>query len=286
MTPTSGDGSLRRRLSVANHDRDVAGLTYVYPVLSRRSGGVSIGINLNPNNACNFRCVYCQVPDLSRGSGPAIDLERLRTELKQLLDALDRDEERGSVPLKDFAFSGNGEPTSSPDFCAALEIVRQVRDERVALRGLPIVLITNGSLVDRKEVQRGLELLASLGGVVWFKVDAGTDEGLRRTNSVTTRLDRHLERLSISARLCPTWVQSCWFRRNDREPELSEVDGFVEALRRLLGRGVPLRGVHLYTLARPSLQPEAKELGPVGADWLTSLGARLHAIGLETTEAT
>jgi wyosine [tRNA(Phe)-imidazoG37] synthetase (radical SAM superfamily) len=246
---------------------------------------VSVGINLNPNNACNFRCVYCQVPDLTRGAGPAIDLERLRAELEQLLDALENDEERGALPIKDFAFSGNGEPTSSPDFCAALELVGGERDRRPALRGLPIVLITNGSLIDRSEVQVGLKLLASLGGVVWFKVDAGTDEGIRRTNSVTTRLERHLERLAISARLCTTWVQSCWFIRNGREPEASEVDGFVEALRRLLDRDVPLRGVHLYTLARPSLQPEAPELAPVGADWLTSLGERLQALGLETTTA-
>lgn len=34
------------KLEVTNHSRDSAGLTYVYPVLSRRAGGVSIGINL------------------------------------------------------------------------------------------------------------------------------------------------------------------------------------------------------------------------------------------------
>jgi len=42
-----------RTLTVTDHSRESAGLTYVYPVLSRRSGGVSVGINLNPNNACN-----------------------------------------------------------------------------------------------------------------------------------------------------------------------------------------------------------------------------------------
>ena len=47
-------------LTVDDHRRDSAGMRYVYPVLSRRARGVSIGINLNPNNACNWRCVYCQ----------------------------------------------------------------------------------------------------------------------------------------------------------------------------------------------------------------------------------
>ena len=34
---------------------------FVYPVLSRRSGGISIGVNLNPDKVCNFDCIYCQV---------------------------------------------------------------------------------------------------------------------------------------------------------------------------------------------------------------------------------
>ena len=72
-------------LKVSDHDRDLAGLTYVYPVLSRRAGGVSIGINLNPNNACNWHCAYCQVPDLVRGRAPAIDLARLEAELRGFL---------------------------------------------------------------------------------------------------------------------------------------------------------------------------------------------------------
>ena len=46
---------LHHRLRVDDHDRDSAGLTYVYPVISRRAGGVSVGINLNPNNACNWQ---------------------------------------------------------------------------------------------------------------------------------------------------------------------------------------------------------------------------------------
>ncbi len=68
-------------LTTQDHSRDVAGLTYIYPVLSRRAGGISVGINFNVNNACNWRCVYCQVPGLSVGSAPDIDLLKLREEL-------------------------------------------------------------------------------------------------------------------------------------------------------------------------------------------------------------
>ena len=63
------------KLSVKNHDRDVLAYRYIYPVISRRSGGLSIGINFNTNNACNWRCVYCQVPDLTLGAAPSLDLD-------------------------------------------------------------------------------------------------------------------------------------------------------------------------------------------------------------------
>ena len=53
-----------------SHPREFEENRYVYAVLSRRAGGVSIGVNLNPDKRCNFRCVYCQVPNLSRGTPP------------------------------------------------------------------------------------------------------------------------------------------------------------------------------------------------------------------------
>ncbi len=45
----------------ASHPRDFQSNLYVYPVLSRRAGGISIGVNLNRNKFCNFHCIYCQV---------------------------------------------------------------------------------------------------------------------------------------------------------------------------------------------------------------------------------
>ena len=40
---------------------NVANFKFVYPTLSRRSKGISIGVNLNPDKVCNFDCIYCQV---------------------------------------------------------------------------------------------------------------------------------------------------------------------------------------------------------------------------------
>ncbi len=45
----------------AAHPRSFADFRYVYPVVSRRAGGISLGVNLNLDKRCNFRCIYCQV---------------------------------------------------------------------------------------------------------------------------------------------------------------------------------------------------------------------------------
>ena len=71
-----------------NHNRDIAGLKYIYPVLSRRAGGLSVGINFNTNNACNWRCIYCQVPDLKLGAAPEMDFQLLEDELRFFLQTV------------------------------------------------------------------------------------------------------------------------------------------------------------------------------------------------------
>ena len=80
------DSIKRRRVpAFGQHPRDWAGNRYVYPVISRRSGGLSIGINLNPDTACNFRCIYCQVDRSRAPTAPEIDLDVLRRELDRML---------------------------------------------------------------------------------------------------------------------------------------------------------------------------------------------------------
>src|SRR6185436_17059459 len=68
-------------ISVTLHPRSYRGSTYVYPVLSRRARGISIGINLNPDKVCNFDCIYCQVDRTTEPTLRRVDEEVLRREL-------------------------------------------------------------------------------------------------------------------------------------------------------------------------------------------------------------
>jgi len=274
-------------LSVVDHDRGFAGLKYVYPVVSRRAGGVSIGVNLNPNNACNWRCVYCQVPNLSRGSAPTVDLALLERELRQLLDAVCRGSylEDHAPPeartLKDIALSGNGEPTSCPDFADVVECIGRLREHYGIASSVGLVLITNGSLVTKPQVQRGLRLLSSYGGEVWFKLDRGADAELLSTNGSRVSVTRQLHRLSVAAGLCRTLVQSCWYTQSENNPLPAVVDDYVACLEQALQNGVQLAAVQLYTLARKPQLPEGRDLGAVSGDWLSRLAGRLTQLGLQ-----
>src|SRR5438874_2280297 len=121
-----------------DHRRTFADNFYVYAVVSRRSKGVSVGLNLNPDKVCNFDCVYCQVDRTTPGPTRDVDVERLRDELEEMLDRVQSgrlfEEERfRQTPaalrrLNDIAFSGGGEPPPRAEleaFCDRLdEIVR------------------------------------------------------------------------------------------------------------------------------------------------------------------
>lgn len=262
-------------------------MTYVYAVVSRRAGGVSVGVNLNPNQACNWRCAYCQVPGLVRGKGPAIDLGLLRAELDELLteivsgDFMEQRVPEGMRRLNDVAFSGNGEPTSSPDFPGAVEVVREALAEQGLLGEVKTVLITNGSLVDQPRVFKALARFALGKGEVWFKLDRATKAGFREVNDTGIDPADHLARLRRCAAVCPTWVQTCAFARDGLPPSTDERAAYLGALAELVRDEVPLKGVLLYGLARESHQPEAEHLSALPGEWLEALGAEIRALGLE-----
>jgi hypothetical protein len=259
-------------LTTDDHRRDSAGLLYVYPVVSRRAGGVSIGINLNPNNACNWACVYCQVENLTRGGPPPIDLDRLERELEFFLsDVLTGDFMQREVPpearrLMDVAFSGNGEPTTAPEFADAMLRIGRVL-ERFGQKGQLVVrLITNGSLLHRPEVQRGIRHLAELGGEVWFKLDRAVPDEMTEINGVPGLPDKVAKNLALCASLAPTWVQTCWFALDGSAPSVASRMAYCDLLRPLVGK---LAGVHLYGLARPSLQAAAPRLSALAVEDLS-----------------
>lgn len=276
-------------LTVTDHRRDYSGFRYAYPVVSRRAGGVSVGINLNPNNACNWACVYCQVPDLTRGGPPPIDLALLEQELAALLqditagDFMAREVPEGARRLMDVAFSGNGEPTSAAEFAEAVARVAGLMDRLRLPDAVSLRLITNGSLLHRAGVRDGIRRIGEYRGTagageVWFKIDRATREGIAAVNKIDYAPEKARGNLIACAELAPTWVQTCWFAVDGAPPDEREQSAYLNLL---AGVRDKIKGVHLYGLARPSLQPDAGRLGRLAADQLAAFAARISALGIE-----
>lgn len=280
-------------LTVEDHNRDVSGLTYVYPVVSRRAGGVSIGINLNINNACNWRCIYCQVPNLTRGTPPPINLALLESELRSFLNQLLHGNfmseyvDEKDRHLMDIAFSGNGEPTSAKEFPEVLGIVEKVLKEFDLLNPssrnpilpnpIKVRLITNGSLMDKPHVLESMKHLARINGEVWFKVDAGTSEGVAKINDVNISIPSVIKRLKACAANCPTFVQTCMVAIDGQSPNEEDISAYIALLSEVKNE---IKGVHLYGLARPSMQAEAPRLSRLSPEWLEAVAVKIRALGL------
>ena len=274
-------------LNEADHNRDVSGLRYIYPVVSRRAEGVSLGINLNVNNACNWLCVYCQVPNLTRGTPPPIDLNLFEQELRMFLaevlhgDFMQRYVAEGDRHLQDIAFSGNGEPTSAKEFPQVLQIVEKVLREFGLLdvgrdKPIKVRLISNGSLLDKPAVIESIRHLATCNGEVWFKLDAGTKAGIARINDVNLNPETHIARLRLCAEACPTFIQTCMFAMDDAPPTEADIEAYLSLIEQVKD---VVQGVHLYGLARPSYQAEAPRLSRLTPECLEAVAQRMRQRG-------
>ncbi len=273
-------------LSIKDHNRFQEGFEYVYPVVSRRAGGLSLGINLNTNNACNWRCIYCQVPDLIRGAPPPVDLEALEEELSVFLSQilsgsyLEDQVPKGQRRLNDIAFSGNGEPTSAPNFADAVKTIHGVRLRVNVPEFVKTVLITNGSLMHQHKVMKGVRDLAGINGEVWFKIDRATVEGAQLINDTKINKSRIMSNLEASAKACPTWIQTCLFKLDGLHPADSDLDAYVQLIGEAVAKGIPFKGILLYGLARKSHQPESARLSKLDDGWLNAFAYRLRDLGV------
>jgi len=282
---------MTQALTTSNHDRDVAGLKYVYPVLSRRAGGLSIGINFNTNNACNWRCIYCQVPNLIKGAAPELDLALLEEELRFFLNDVQQDDfyrrfqvESEHQAIKDIAISGNGEPTSVKNFAKAISLIGDIATASGVFPASRFVLITNGSLIHQKKVREGLWVLNSYGGEVWFKFDSATKQRRTMVNETTQSVNSSLENIRMSSTLCTTKLQTCLFDYAGQGWPETEKQAYLDALKNLKAT-TGVREILLYTLARPSMQPEANRLAALSPIVMNAVAEEIRQLGFVVSVA-
>jgi wyosine [tRNA(Phe)-imidazoG37] synthetase (radical SAM superfamily) len=155
---------------------------YVFgPVQSRRLGR-SLGVDPLPLKTCNWNCVYCQLGRTVAFTHERGDFCPPADVVAEVAAALAR---LGTGAVDWVTFGGSGEPTLHRGLG---RMVRDVKD-----RGVPVAVLTNGSLLHDEEVQA--DLLAA--DAVLTKLDAGSAAAFRRIARPSPRLtfEGHLQGL-------------------------------------------------------------------------------------------
>ncbi len=233
-----------------SHPRVWENFKYVYPVLSRRSHGISIGINTNPDKVCNFDCIYCQVDRTVPAAVTKFDLAVAEQELREILkvdfsqhapfDAVPKDRLR----INDIALSGDAEPTTLRNFSETVAMIARVKPP-----GVKIVLITDAGGLDRPDVKRGLEIMDAHDGEVWAKLDAGTEEYFQLINRTRIPFAKILRNIQMTAKKRPVVIQSLFLKIRGEGPSADEITAYCQRLRDIGN----IRLVQVYTLARKAM---------------------------------
>ncbi len=276
----SADLSVERLYS--QHSRNWRENLYVYPVVSRRSEGVSIGVNLNPDMACNFDCIYCQVDRTVEPRVRRVDLDRLTAELDAMIrlaqgGALFSEPPFADVParlrvVRDIAFSGDGEPTASPQFPAAVNVAADLR-KRYELSDARIRVITNATLLARPAVRSALAVLDDNNGEIWAKLDAGTEDYFQLICRSRVPLATILVNILDTARVRPIVIQSLWMHVRNQPPPDDEIDAYADRIEEIIAKGGRLKLVQIYTTAR---MPAESYVTPLSTAQLEAIAARVR----------
>ena len=266
-----------------DHSRTFATNKYVYPVLSRRSKGISVGINLTPDRVCNFDCVYCQVDRTTYIPHVKVDIKRISPELRETLESVISGRLFTIPPfdntpvelrhLSDIALSGDAEPTTFTNFYEVIEEIIRVKQFETKL-----VLITNASCLNRLRVQDAIDLMYRYNGEVWAKLDAGSEVYFKEISRSNISFSDILSNIILTARKHPIVIQSCFNRIAGAPPPHDEITSYCNRLKEILGYGGIIRLVQLYTVARP---PAEAYITPLTEDELSFIAQNVReATGL------
>jgi wyosine [tRNA(Phe)-imidazoG37] synthetase (radical SAM superfamily) len=223
---------------------------------------------MNPDKRCNFNCEYCEVDRVSPTRDNHLDVEVMADELQRMLGLADSGELKEFplyqhtpaelLQLRHVALSGDGEPTLCPNFLEAVRAVAHVR----ATGKFPffkIVLITNASGLDLRDVQDGLKLFTPQ-DEIWAKLDAGTQAYMDCVNHPDCPLEKIVQNILFTARLRPVTIQSLFPMINHQEPSSEEVEQYAQRLRDLKMSGAQISMVQIYSATRPMAHPGSGHL--------------------------
>lgn len=240
------------------------------PVKSRRLGR-SLGVNLLPADGkiCSFDCIYCEC-GLNAEHRPRLDMPS-RALVERELEARLKAMREAGEEIDAITYSGNGEPTSHPEFLGVVQDTRRLRD--AYFPDARVCLLTNATHLDRDDVFEAVKLLDK----ACLKLDAVDADYIRRIDrpNCPYKLERITARMKELAGAC---VVQTMFMKGTFEGE--SVDNttpeYVDPWVKVVSEIAP-SGVDIYTLARDT--PVAG-LERASAEELEAIAAKLRSRGL------
>jgi len=279
---------------IRDHRRQWRDCLYVYPVISRRSKGLSIGVNLNPNKDCTFACIYCQIDRTARRRLTGVDLAILHDELHIAMEEIASgrlwaEARFAGVPhslrrLNDIAFSGDGEPTCLENFDRAVAAAVKAKAD-CHRPDVKLVVITNSTHFNSAQFHRALPLLDAGNGEIWAKLDAGTEKYFQRVNRPAPglKLKKIVDDLAVVAQGRPVVIQTLFARLDGHAPPPAEINAYIARLSHILDSGGAIKLLQVHTIARPPAESVVSALSNTELDALADvIRAALPDLHVET----
>ncbi|MBF0431631.1 MAG: radical SAM protein [Fibrobacteria bacterium] len=264
---------------MSHHPRRFEDFKHIYPVISRRSRGVSIGINLSPDNKCNFNCVYCQVEKNEQQNYSDIRVKDIMTELERVIQSFDTKAvcelpKFEAIPsenkiLRDIAISGNGEPTLFKDFNILCQALADFQLSKTQTLPFKLILITNASRLGKPEVLEGIGSLLKENGEIWVKFDSGSERLYKKTARTMVPFEETSKNIIKAGRTYPLVIQSLFFKWKDKAPATTEIEQYCNMLREFLKKGVKINLIQLYTVARKPASKHCTALSETEIEMIT-----------------
>jgi len=264
---------------VTNHREREKGVI-IYPVYSRRSAGLSIGINLFPDKkTCQFDCPYCEVFPFS-GSAE-FSLEQMEEDLRFVITSA----KEQNILIKDICFSGNGEPTLSPFFGSAFKLAEKIRVSEAA--SAKLVVITNGAGLLQPQTFTLLGDTCAADAApdnsyidIWLKLDAGTPEWYKKINRCALQYEKLIEKIKEFTSCAAVTIQTMLCAINGEAPYETETKAWEALVCELAAKKCAnIRKVQMYGKARSA--PEDPLASSLPDEYLEKRAASLRKMFAE-----
>lgn len=243
------------------------------PVKSRRLG-VSLGINLLPNNSklCNFNCIYCEC-GWTPGKRELKQSFHSRELVKEKLEAKVQKMKENNAQLDVITFAGNGEPTMHPLFSGIIDDTIEIRDKYFPYA--KIAVLSNATLIYKQEIIDALNKVEQN----ILKLDSAFDKTIEFLNNPGTKLTaekvvERMKKFNGKFILQTMFVKGTYQNHIVDNTSNEEINAWLKLLKELNPQKVMI-----YTIERDTPTPSLEKASP---EKLYEIARKVEDLGIST----